>query len=304
MIAQRAPHRISTRDRHPMRQSQLEPRRGGDRRVIIGILVASILLLVVGPQIKPVAGALSPVYSPVESAVSRVTSAVTTFAGSIVKAPALESQNQKLRNEIARLTQEDASLPLYRRELRALDSELKFSNLNPHLDIVRTIRTSLGPPGLVSRFEVAAGSNSRVRVNDPVLDDNGNLIGKVMEVAPDSALVGLLNDYNVNVPAMDAQTGALGLVQYRDGIVTLGDVPAGHNLHVGDFVVTSSIGDQIPAGDLIGQISSLQGQTASALNSATVTTAAHLGPSLSYVQIIVKFGSGAKVNSRTVGGHR
>jgi len=279
-----------------MRQTQLEPRRPRNRRLILGILIACVLLLLVGPQVKPLTGIFSPIYSPIDSVISRATGAVGTFATSVLKAPTLESENQKLHKEIAKLIQGDAQLTLYRRELRALDHELRFSNLNSHLELVHAVRISLGPPGLVSRFQIDAGSNSGVHVNDPVLDDNGYVIGKILEVSSATSLVGLLTDFDVNVPAMDAETGALGVVQYKDGSVTLSDVLAGRHLHVGDYVVSSTIGNQFPVGELIGRISSESGQTAAALNSATVSPAAQFNSSISYVQVITRFGPGAKVH--------
>jgi len=273
----------------------MEPRRPANRRIIVGILIACVVLLVAGPRIKPVATALSPVYEPVDTFVSTVTGAVGTFAGSLVKAPGLQGQNEKLQTEIARYREQEARVPLYLREIAALNSELRFSDLNPHLNIARADLIGDSPAGLGSVIQVNAGSDNGLHVNDPVLDQNGYVIGKVVEVSPAACSVGLLTDFTVNVPAMDAETGAIGLVEYRNGSVTLSDVEAGRRMRVGDFVVTSSIGNEYPIGELIGQISSLQGGNSQALNSAAVSTAAQMSD-IRYVQIITSFGPGASVH--------
>ena len=281
-----------------MRQGLAERRNPTNRRLVLGFLIACLLLLVVGPQIKPVAAVLSPVYVPVESAVSSVTGDAGAFFGSLSKLPTLQKQNQDLQKEIAKLKIEVAQLPLYSRELRILEHQVRFRDLNLHLDIRTASLFGGSQSGLPTIIDVNAGSNDHVLVNNPVLDQNGYLIGKVLHVFPAYSEIGMLTDFGVNVPAMDANTGSLGLVDFHDGSVYLDAVQPGRKLRVGDFVVTSSIGGQYPLGLLVGQISSVHPATAQTLDSVPLRTAANLN-GVSYVQIVRNFAPGVMAHYRT-----
>lgn len=275
-----------------MRQTMLEPRRSGNRRVVIGFLLASILLLFLGSWIKPVAATLSPVYVPIESVISGVTSDVGGFFGSLRDLPTLRRQNDDLRKLIAKLTIETASMPTLRREVAALTRMLDFANLNPHLDLQRAYLIGKSQSGLPTFIDVNTGGNRGIRVDNPVLDQNGFLIGKVLSVFPAYSEIGLLTNYAVSIPALDSTTGALGSVEVHNGSVTFDNVEAGRPFRTGDFVTTSALGNEYPIGLLIGQLGDIAGATPNPLNGGALRTAANLN-AVDFVQIVRNFGPGA-----------
>jgi rod shape-determining protein MreC len=259
---------------------------------VIAFLIACVGLLIAGPRIQPVASVLSPIFVPIESTVSGVADDVGAFVGSLTKLPTLERQNRALQREIALLQEQVALDPLVRKELRELNREVGFRDLNPHLDLLSSRVLYLGTTGLSPSVTVAAGSNNGVRVGNPVLDPNGYVIGKVTQVWLAGATVGLLTAPDINIPALDSRTGARGLADTpAGGSPRLDLVVAGQKLHAGDYVVTSGLMNEFPIGLLIGQIQSVSGGNVQSFRSAPIRTAGDLN-NPEYVQIVLNFGPG------------
>lgn len=277
-----------------MRQGATEHRNG--RRTVVLFLLASIGLLVAGPKFQPVVSVLSPVFVPVETVVSGITDDATGFVSELTNLPQLQSENKLLRHQNAILIKQDAMYPVVTRENAAFSRELNFRDLNPHLvlQLGRVIGESTA--GLNRTVTIDVGSNEGVRADNPVVDPNGFVVGKVTQVLQAQSTVGLLTAGNISIPAMDSRTGATGLVDtpYGRG-PRLDDVLTGKRMRVGDLVVTSGLGNEFPIGSYIGQISHLQTSNVLPFQEAPIHTAADLN-NLEYVQVIVNFGPSRGVN--------
>ena len=114
---------------------------------------------------------------------------------------------------------------------------------------------------------VAAGSDSGIRVNDPVVTADG-LAGLVTRVTPDTARVQLLTDEEAAVSAIDVRTSAPGIVRHARGTretLVLDRVRKQDRVKVGDEIVTagwsaSGLSSLYPKGIPIGKVTSV-GQT-------------------------------------------
>jgi rod shape-determining protein MreC len=114
---------------------------------------------------------------------------------------------------------------------------------------------------------IAAGSKSRIRVNDPVVNADG-LVGVVVRVAPRSARVQLLTDEEAAASATDLRTGATGIVRHARGTretLVLDRVRKRDVVRRGNEIVTAgwragSLSSLYPKGIPIGKVTSV-GQT-------------------------------------------
>jgi rod shape-determining protein MreC len=97
-------------------------------------------------------------------------------------------------------------------------------------------------PQTVFRQEVvvAAGSSDGIRVEDPVITDEG-LVGTVIEVTPSSAKVQLLTDQQSAASALVLETQAAGIVLHgpSDDSLVLDRVPKEDEVEVRQTVITS-----------------------------------------------------------------
>ena len=114
---------------------------------------------------------------------------------------------------------------------------------------------------------IAAGSNSGVRVDDPVVTADG-LVGLVTRVTPSTARVQLLTDQEAAASALDVRTDATGIVRHARGTretLVLDRVRKEDLVRRGDEIVTAGwrageLSSLFPKGIPIGEVTSV-GQT-------------------------------------------
>ena len=113
-------------------------------------------------------------------------------------------------------------------------------------------------------INVAVGSKDGVRVNDPVVTEDG-LIGLVTRVSGQTARVTLLIDGGSAVSALDVRTNANGIVRHgraSRSTLVLDRVPKEEVVRIGDTVVTAGWQSQrlaslYPRGIPIGRVTSV-----------------------------------------------
>jgi rod shape-determining protein MreC len=114
---------------------------------------------------------------------------------------------------------------------------------------------------------IAAGSDNGVRVDDPVLTNDG-LVGKVTRVTARTAHIQLLTDQEAAASAVDVRTGAPGIVRHARGTretLVLDRVRKQDVVRRGDRIATagwkaSGLNSIYPKGIPIGRVTSV-GQT-------------------------------------------
>jgi rod shape-determining protein MreC len=265
------------------------------RRPLIICLLLAIAVLAAGSRIKPFAELGSPIYTPVDSWVSGAVDTGISFVSTLSNIPHLQEENSQLKRRVGRLNGELAKLPLYRSRDRALSQMNNVDTLNPHLLTQAARVIGYDNLGVAQTVTVDAGSDDGVRTDNPVFDPEGNVIGKVVSVAPAQSTVGLLTAADIAIPALDAETNTPGVLRTPSTSgPRLADVITGQRLVVGDDVVTSGLHDEFPLGSYIGKITAVHSTAFGALEYATVRTAANLN-SLEYVQVVLNFPARSKV---------
>ena len=129
---------------------------------------------------------------------------------------------------------------------------------------------SRGATDIEQKVTVSAGTKQGVRVDDPVVTQDG-LVGRVTDVTGSAAHVTLLTDESSAVPARDPKTGATGLVRHGEGegSLVLDYVPKESDVRQGDVIVTAGTQSKrypslFPGGIQIGVVTSV-GQSDTAL---------------------------------------
>ena len=143
------------------------------------------------------------------------------------------------------------------------------------------------------------GESSGVRVNDPVINEEG-LVGRVATVVGDGAQVDLISDSSMGVSARIGTGRATGLVQPKVGEpndLLLGYLPGNTQANAGEYVVTAGSatpGESLyPPGLIIGQVTSVNEE--SAYKSVNVHPVANLH-NLDIVQVLTT-GAGSRASS-------
>lgn len=117
------------------------------------------------------------------------------------------------------------------------------------------------------------GSRDGITEGNAVVIGDGFLLGTVVDVSETQATVRLIEDPRSAVTAtVLGQTKTIGLVVGNEGaVLTLQYVPQDAAISVGDSVVTSGLGENIPEGLLVGIIESVTTEESAPFVTATIS---------------------------------
>jgi rod shape-determining protein MreC len=269
------------------------------RRAVLALLVALSLILLTayfgeaaGGPLHSLQDGFLTVVSPIQDGANKALKPVRdTFGwfGSTLKA---KSDNSHLRKELASTRRQLIEAQLDR---SAYGQLIRLYHLDQTLGVgdYRPVSASVviqSPNVWYSKIGIDAGSADGVRVNDPVIDDEG-LVGKVTRVVSDGAIVSLITDSEVEVSARVSATGTTGVLQPEvgePGRLLMRFLSPGASVAKGDYVVTAGTtaggGESLyPKGIPIGTVTSEDER--SAYKSLNVSPLADLR-NLSTVQVL------------------
>jgi len=119
-----------------------------------------------------------------------------------------------------------------------------------------------------------------------VIVENGILIGKVVEVFPVSARIMLLSNGESLVSGVSLESEAKGIVKGEYGLgLTLDMVLQKDTIKVGDTIITSGLGGDIPRGLVIGTLQNVHFSSDKLFQQATIVLPVRLD-ALRYVFVI------------------
>jgi rod shape-determining protein MreC len=197
---------------------------------VAGALVfVSIVLITIyfrepaGGRLHGVQSAGAAVLRPFEVGAERVARPFRDGYGWFAGLVHAKSQNASLHSQVDRLSQQviqDQTASQQNAELKRLLHYVGSASFPAGYDPVTTEIISRPPSEFQQQVGIAAGWTSGIRKDDPVVNADG-LVGRVTEVAHDTAQVTLLTDPNMNVSALDLTTKASGMVSPGQGRGTL-----------------------------------------------------------------------------------
>jgi rod shape-determining protein MreC len=205
-----------------------------------------------------------------------------------------KSENKRLKKEVSELRTEvllNAEAAQQNPKLLKLLHYEQGNTFPKDYTAVNTgvISSSLSP--FAHQIEIGAGSSSGVQINAPVMSGEG-LVGHVVNVFPDTAIVMLLSDAESNVTARDLHTGVRGILKRGPaGTLILDDVKKQDQVFSGDQIVTDGTRDPqypslYPFGIPIGRVSSATATDTATFLQVQVQPFANLG-SLDSVAVLV-----------------
>lgn len=241
------------------------------RRAVVGVLAVLSLTLVsvyfresAGGPLHDAQAAGAAVLRPFQVGVERVSRPFRDLYGWFDGLLAAKGENERLRTQVEELRRRAIQNETAAQEYDELLKSLAFNDL-PGLRDFRRVNTRViaHPPSQYEKeIVIAAGSDSGIRMHDPVIS-GGTLVGEVTSVVASQAVVTLLTDETSAVSARDLSSGAIGLVQAGPGdSLVLDRITRDKDVRVGDLVVTAGsragrLPSLFPSGIPIGYVSSV-----------------------------------------------
>ncbi|MEX1036315.1 MAG: rod shape-determining protein MreC [Sneathiella sp.] len=200
--------------------------------------------------------ATTDVLAPVLATISKPVDAFHKAVGRVQKLTSLIDENERLREENARLLKWQAvgrTLEQENENFRQLLNALSDPLVLPIT--ARVVGDNGGP--FVRTLLLNAGRRDGVRVGQAVVAPLG-LVGRIAEVGERSARVLLLTDLNSRIPVVMEKSRHKGILVGDNSAMPLLDfLPTTATVAAGDRIVTSGDGGMLPAGRPIGIVSSV-----------------------------------------------
>lgn len=187
----------------------------------------------------------------------------------------LNQRIKDLEGRIAFLTEENARFENLEEENKLLREHLRFFTKNEHDYLLANVISRGGPGSLNSQSELISidlGSSDGLRPGLAVLSGQGAVVGKVMEVKSDTALVYLTNSPRCKLAATTLNEDyTRGITEGNLGLtIKMGYIPQVSEIKANDIVVTSGLEENIPRGLVIGYVSDINQEDNDLWQSATI----------------------------------
>ncbi len=193
---------------------------------------------------------------PIQSGVNKVGTGIYNELTDFTKLKGALAENEKLKDEIARLTEDNSRLQAERAELERLRSLYQLDQDYMQYDKIGARVIARDSEKWFQVFRINKGSADGVRVDMNVMADGG-LVGIVTDVGANYATVRSIIDDSSRVSAMPVGSEyscivAGDLTQYEQGRLRITDFSKDEVVKDGDQIVTSNISTKFLPGILIG----------------------------------------------------
>lgn len=232
-----------------------------DRRlpVFITLVVLSLLLMTFdlrsegGGMARVVRDGAGALFTPLQKVASAVVDPVADAVDGLLRVGSLRAENEALRARLADAQAELSSTDDLRARLATLERVLDLET--PGADL------SLTPANVVGRsdnfgdsFRIDKGRDDGVLAGHPVVDDYGQVVGKVVSASARSAIVvPLTGDVDAVTVLVGGRTGSL-VARPGSPVLDLEIIDRPVAIEAGTQVVTSQLSSTFPPGLLVGEV--------------------------------------------------
>lgn len=254
---------------------------------ILTFLCTILMLITFGTNVfnRPLNAVVGYVIVPFQRGIGEMGGWLSSRSEELVQIRTLLEENERLKDEVAALTEENTLLQQDKYELNKLRELVDLDEQYGEYTKVGARIISRDAGNWYSSFIIDKGSDDGL-MEDMNVIAGGGLVGRITSVGPNWARVTSIISDNVNVSAMTLATednlivsGDLQLM--ADGVITFSQLIDSQNVIAeGDKVVTSNISDKYLPNILIGYIHTINRDTNNLTKSGYITPAVdfeHLG---------------------------
>lgn len=255
--------------------------------LILTILCTVLMLITFGTDVfnRPLNTAVGRVVVPFQQGIGKLGTWLSNRSEELVQIRYLLDENERLKAQIAALTEENTLLQQDKYELNQLRELVKLDEQYGSYNKVGARIIGRDAGNWYSSFIIDKGTDDGLAADMNVIS-GGGLVGRITSVGPNWARVTSIIADNSNVSGMTLATednmivsGDLQLM--ADNCITFSQLVDSKNVvAVGDKVVTSEISDKFLPNILIGYINSIETDANNLTKSGLLTPAVdfeHLG---------------------------
>lgn len=255
------------------------------------IAIAAFVLMAANrlTVLDPVENVTLNITAPIQSGLHDATRPVADWVNNLTEANSLSNENDKLRAENERLTNELALArenAVQQQDQANLDAVRKQFPKDTFLAASVVARDSSNVRSVVA---IDRGASDGVKVGMIVVTEGHSLVGTVTKVLNGYSWVMLITDPKSAVSALVQGSRAEGVVAGNyNGALNMEFVGQGAVVQEGEFVLTSGVGGGYPPGIVIGRVSMVQTTDQNLFQNVQVEHLASLS-NLDHVLVLTSF---------------
>ena len=182
-------------------------------------------------------------------------------------------ENASLKKERDALIIKAAEAQRVQSENESLRTALKFAKRSPKVPTMAHVLAAEPDPGLHTIL-LDKGSKDGIGLEDPVLAEDGIVVGKIFKVDESTSIALLLTDTRSRIGgSIDNKAKTQGIIQGLRGLsLDMQLIPQNEEIAPGDMVVTSGIEPLVPEGLVIGRVQEVSAPERNPFKTATVVS--------------------------------
>lgn len=253
------------------------------------LLTIALLLLHESGVIQPLEDAAQVILGPVQRALSGLADGVGDTVDAFRDLRELRARNEELQRLNDALVTENVRLKEIEAENVTLRSLLNFTQENPTYFTQAAAVIGRDPSPYRQFITINAGRREGLEPGMPVVTAGSALVGRVSEVGLRSSKVQLLVDSTsaVNVRIQSSRVTGLAEGQADAGLI-MTQIPLDATVNVGDIILTSGLGGNLPRSLVVGQVVEVTRRDIDLFQSARLRPAAEFNR-LELVLVITDF---------------
>lgn len=259
---------------------------------IVALIVLSVSSVLGGRAgfLKNIDGALK---APVQKAATSILDWIEGIYGYIYEYDRVLEENHSLRAENAALRQAARDYDDLEAENERLRQLFEWSEKRTDLVMESAKIVSWDASNYTSAFTISKGSEHGIEMGDCVVTEYGALVGQIIELGNEWAVVRTVIDVEMDVGALAGIDSYAGVITgefslMKQGLTRLTYLASGAQIFPNDEVLTSGKGGSFPAGLLVGEITSVMTEAGGQVTYGIITPACDVSR-LSQVFIIKDF---------------
>lgn len=202
------------------------------------------------------------VLTPIRSGVAWCRNQVDHFVSALSQYDALQKENEELKRRVQELQIDVGEAYYDKSQNERLKELLSMTENGYEFEFVLADVVSVSSGGWDSSFSINAGTNAGIEKGDVVVSSVG-LVGKVVEIGRNWAMVCALTDPQISVGATVVSTGDVGVTESTpelkaQGLCRICYLDKDSVVNRGDIVYTSGLGGVYPKGLPIGTVKEIE----------------------------------------------
>lgn len=238
---------------------------GGRVAIVLAavLVVIGISSLIWGGRTNLVTGAVRWVTTPLQKGLNLMVDELEDLYAYLYRYDQLEAENAALKAQIAEMEDQVRRSQAANEENARLQDLLQLSQARSDLRFAAAYLVSWNASSWSSSFVINRGSSSGIELHDCVITEQGYLVGEIVEVSANSAVVRTLIDSDTSIGALVDSSGMSAVAEgdfqlMGEGRLKLSYLPDGSELLTGDVVTTSGMGEVYPPDLIIGEVTDVR----------------------------------------------